>query len=202
MTPIYRQGFCTKKIVLSTTVKRYKLIFGQTGFRLQPTFGLLIIFVNSLYVPSLKLEDVSHVRRAGILVEKPRWGFYHSRSTLSSKYRVVASCVNTEFWLDKITRESDHTRELRRQLLQNKFALGWLNANMCKVCCKKDWAALCFLKELFAIRKRDFLEDRFERGCAQHRFSNHFATMLQNRLDHLPYLKRNDLYPSPKILNL
>ena len=65
MTPIYRQGVCTiLKIALSTTVRRYKLIFGQTGFRLQPAFGLLIIFVKSLYVPSLKLEDVSHVRRA------------------------------------------------------------------------------------------------------------------------------------------
>ena len=37
--------------------------------------------------------------------------------------QVVASCVNTDFWLDKITRESRHTRELRH-LLQNKFALG------------------------------------------------------------------------------
>lgn len=37
-----------KKIALSTTVKRYKLIFGQTRFCLQPAFGLLIIFVNSL----------------------------------------------------------------------------------------------------------------------------------------------------------
>lgn len=63
-----------KKIALSTTVKRYKLIFGQTGFCLQPAFGLLIITLYSLtlFVPSLKLEDVSHVRRAGILVEKPR----------------------------------------------------------------------------------------------------------------------------------
>ena len=39
--------------------------------------------------------------------------------------QVVASCVNTGLWLDKITRESRHTRELRH-LLQNttKFALG------------------------------------------------------------------------------
>ena len=70
--PHISTGLLYKNIALSTTVKRYKLIFGQTGFRLQPAFGLLIIFVNSLYVPSLKFEDVSHVRRAGILVEKPR----------------------------------------------------------------------------------------------------------------------------------
>ena len=35
----------------------------------------------------------------------------------------VASYMNTDFWLDKITRESRYTRELRH-LLQNKFALG------------------------------------------------------------------------------
>ena len=37
--------------------------------------------------------------------------------------QVVASCVNTDFWLDKIARESRHTRDLRH-LLQNKFAVG------------------------------------------------------------------------------
>ena len=37
--------------------------------------------------------------------------------------QVVASFVNTDFWLDKITRESRHTRNLRH-LLQNKFAVG------------------------------------------------------------------------------
>ena len=35
----------------------------------------------------------------------------------------VASYMNTDFWLDKITRESRYTRELRH-LPQNKFALG------------------------------------------------------------------------------
>ena len=37
--------------------------------------------------------------------------------------QVVASFVNTDFWLDKITRESRHTRDLPH-LLQNKFAVG------------------------------------------------------------------------------
>ena len=37
--------------------------------------------------------------------------------------QVVASCVNTFFLLDKITRESRHGRYLRH-LLQNKFASG------------------------------------------------------------------------------
>ena len=43
--------------------------------------------------------------------------------TLFATNQVVASCVNTDFWLDKITRESRDTRELRH-LLKNKFALG------------------------------------------------------------------------------
>ena len=37
--------------------------------------------------------------------------------------KLAAICVNTDFWLDKITRESRHIQELRH-LLQNKFALG------------------------------------------------------------------------------
>ena len=36
---------------------------------------------------------------------------------------IVASCVNTDFWLNNITRKSIHTQDLRH-LLQNKFALG------------------------------------------------------------------------------
>ena len=44
--------------------------------------------------------------------------------TLFATNQVVASSVNTDFWLDKITRQShDTSRELRHSL-QNKFALG------------------------------------------------------------------------------
>ena len=42
--------------------------------------------------------------------------------------QVFASCVNNDIWLDKITRESRHTRELYSSLLQNKFSLGRQNA--------------------------------------------------------------------------
>ena len=45
------------------------------------------------------------------------------KPVLEKKINVVVSCVYTDFWLDEITRESRHTRELRH-LLQNKFALG------------------------------------------------------------------------------
>ena len=49
------------------------------------------------------------------------------QSNLSCTKSVVAHCVDTDFWLDNIRRESRRTRELRH-LLQNKFALGWKNA--------------------------------------------------------------------------
>ena len=45
----------------------------------------------------------------------------HLRACLVTN-QVVASCVNTDFWLDKITRDSHYTRELRH-FLQIKFAL-------------------------------------------------------------------------------
>ena len=46
----------------------------------------------------------------------------HVQTCLATN-QVVASCLlSSDFWLDKITRESRHTRELRH-LQQNKFAL-------------------------------------------------------------------------------
>ena len=50
------------------------------------------------------------------------WLTTHVQTCLATNH-VVASCVTTNFWLDKITRESRRTRVLRH-LLQNKFALG------------------------------------------------------------------------------
>ena len=47
----------------------------------------------------------------------------HVQTCFATLNQVVTSCVNTDFWLDKITRESSHTVEVRH-LLQNKFALG------------------------------------------------------------------------------
>ena len=43
--------------------------------------------------------------------------------TCLTKSEIVASCVNTDFWLNNITRKSIHTQDLRH-LLQDKFALG------------------------------------------------------------------------------
>ena len=38
--------------------------------------------------------------------------------------QVVVSCVNADFWLNKITQVSRNTQELQRHLLQRKIALG------------------------------------------------------------------------------
>ena len=58
----------------------------------------------------------------------------HVQTCLATN-QVVANWVNTDFWLDKITPESRHTRELRH-LMQNKFVLG-KTLNMKRFCCKK-----------------------------------------------------------------
>ena len=60
---------------------------------------------------------------------------------LSPKFKqikVAASCVNTDFSLDKNAQESRHTWEWRH-LLQNKFALAWARKtrNMYRFCCEK-----------------------------------------------------------------
>ena len=44
------------------------------------------------------------------------FAFYHQRSSLCCNNQVVGNCVNTDFWLHKITRESHHKRELRHSL--------------------------------------------------------------------------------------
>ena len=53
-------------------------------------------------------------------------GFYHILTCLATNH-VFASCVNTDFWLGKITQESSLTED-SHHLQQNKFALSWQNA--------------------------------------------------------------------------
>ena len=45
-----------------------------------------------------------------------------TNQTCLATNQVVTSCVNTDFWLDKIARESRYTPDLRH-MLQNKVAL-------------------------------------------------------------------------------
>ena len=66
------------------------------------------------------------------------------------------SCVNTDFWLDKITPESRHTRELR-YLLQKSVPWAGKTRNMSDFVAKSK-TILYFLQQL------DLLQDRLERG--------------------------------------
>ena len=61
--------------------------------------------------------------------------------------KVSISCASTDFWLDKIRRESRHTQELLH-LLQNKFASGQSNAQHVLVLLQKV--------------EPDLLQDRFQ----------------------------------------
>ena len=58
----------------------------------------------------------------------------------------VASCVNTDFWLDKITRESRHTQELRHFLQNaNQVFLGPVKRATCTDFVAKSRTTLYFL---------------------------------------------------------
>ena len=50
--------------------------------------------------------------------------------------QVVATCENTDLWLDKITRKSRYRCELRH-LFQNKLSLGRLNAQYVQILLQK-----------------------------------------------------------------
>ena len=57
--------------------------------------------------------------------------FINDIQTCLATNHVFGNCVNTDFWLDKIARESRHALALRH-LLQQTFALGRLNATNVK----------------------------------------------------------------------
>ena len=58
----------------------------------------------------------------------------------------VASCVTTDLWLDKITRESRHTQELRHFLQNaNQVFLGPVKRATCKDFVAKSRTTLYFL---------------------------------------------------------
>ena len=63
--------------------------------------------------------------------------------------QLVASCVNTDFWLDKISRESRHTSDLRH-LLQCRFALRRKNAQHINFLLQEVELLSDFLQQLFA----------------------------------------------------
>ena len=54
------------------------------------------------------------------------WLTTHVQTCLAPN-QVVASCVNTDLWLDKITQKSRHARVLRH-LLQNMYRYRWFDS--------------------------------------------------------------------------
>ena len=92
------------------------------------------------------------------------------------------SCVNTDFWLDKITPESRHTRELR-YLLQKSVPWAGKTPNMYRFCWKVELLST-FCKNFsqpattwFVARQVGTWE--VKRATS---FSTCFAAMLQNKL--------------------
>ena len=75
----------------------------------------------------------------------------HVQTCLATN-QVVASCLNTDFWLDKITLESCRTQELPQGLAAKQVCLGSVKCTTCKdfvqqlfatcinlICCKTGW---------------------------------------------------------------
>ena len=75
----------------------------------------------------------------------------HVQTSLATN-QVVASCLNTDLWLDKITRESCCTRELPKVLATKQVCPGSVKCTTCKdfveqlfatcinlICCKTGW---------------------------------------------------------------
>ena len=61
--------------------------------------------------------------------------------------QVVASCKNTDLWLDKITRKSRYRCKLRH-LFQNKLSLGLLNAQNAQILLQKVELLITFCNNI------------------------------------------------------
>ena len=84
--------------------------------------------------------------------------------TCSATNLVAASCVNTGFLLDKIMRESHHTREFCH-LLQNKFTLNEpVKRATCTDFVAKSRTTLLSATNFRNLQQPDLWQDRFE--CA------------------------------------
>ena len=68
--------------------------------------------------------------------------------------------MNTDFSLDKITRESRHTRELHR-LLQTSLPWAGKTRNMNRLCCKKVEQLTTFFR---SMQQHGLLQDVFNCG--------------------------------------
>ena len=86
----------------------------------------------------------------------------HVQTCLTTNRVSVRSCVNTDFWLDTITRKSRYTRDLRH-LLQNKFDKSQLDVQHAQILLQKQIELFSTFCNNFAfLQQPDFLQDRFD----------------------------------------
>ena len=105
--------------------------------------------------------------------------------TCLASNQVVACCVNTVFWLDKITPESRHTQDFT-SLVAKEICLASVKRETCTYFFAKRRTSLLFLQQLFSNRNNLFCcKIGLIHGLylnAQHRYSTGFAAMLLNKL--------------------
>ena len=111
------------------------------------------------------------------------WKKFSTKCIRNSK--VVASCLNTNFWLDKIKRS--HAIHGSYVFSAKRVYLGLVKRVTC-LCTyfvtRSRTSSLLFATIFRNPQQPELLQDRFER-CewnAQHRYSTRFAAMLQNKL--------------------
>ena len=84
----------------------------------------------------------------------------HVQTCLATN-QAVANSVNTDYWLDKITRELGHTQDVGHSL-QNTFALPVKRATY-KGFVAKSILLSAFLNNFFAnLQQLELLQDRFD----------------------------------------
>ena len=96
--------------------------------------------------------------------------------------QVVASCVNTDFGLDKITGESRHSRDLR-QLLKNKIVGPVKRATCTDFVAKRRTTP--FFPSFRNLQQPDLLQDSLIRGWLMRNVagcSTLFEAMLQKEM--------------------
>ena len=105
--------------------------------------------------------------------------------TCFASNQVVACCVNTVFWLDKITPESRHTQDFT-SLVAKQVCLGSVKRETCTYFFAEHRTSLLFLQKPFSKRynlfccKKGLIHGLYLN--AQHRYSTGLAAMFLNKL--------------------
>ena len=130
---------------------------------LEPEYCLVIFSaIGSCNRPSKATVKRTTKRRAAWFVSYVGHFTTHVQTCLTTNRVCVRSCVNTDFWLDTITRKSRYTRDLRH-LLQNKFDKSQLDVQHVQILLQKQIELFSTFCNNFAfLQQPDFLQDRFD----------------------------------------